>query len=110
MRALEANRYSASASSPLVAKRRTGALASARSTTRSSAGGVTRRSGHLGQSLVFGRDFGPTGTMRSDAPPCCPDNCGAMQRFALQGGSESHVVVVAAEPPRGEETAHGFDV
>jgi hypothetical protein len=32
----------------------------------------------------FGRDFGPTGTMRSDVPQCCPDNCNVAQRFVLQ--------------------------
>jgi hypothetical protein len=32
----------------------------------------------------FGKNFGPTGTMRSDDPLCCPGNCNLQQRFVLK--------------------------
>ncbi|HEU4533859.1 MAG TPA: hypothetical protein VFS00_07060, partial [Polyangiaceae bacterium] len=40
--------------------------------------------GWVAAAEFFGKDFGPTGVMRSDDPLCCPDNCGVQPRFILK--------------------------
>jgi hypothetical protein len=40
--------------------------------------------GWVAAAEFFGKDFGPTGVMRSDDALCCPDNCSVQTRFVLK--------------------------